>query len=552
MCLGLNLIQFYMGIRVRKKRNSSGSTSIHIVDRTNRGYKVIESLGSARDAKEIEVLFQKAQARVDELENNLLFATDKSNKKELLQELLSDITTQDFYPIGDELIFGRLFDEIGCKDIFNTIDNLSIRKLKDKNFFFRSLVISRIIYPGSKLELVNYFSYFKKQEINEDKIYRFLDTLYQTDIKNRIEECVFNHTKKIMDDTITITFYDVTTLYFESESEDDLRRIGFSKEGKLARPQILLGLFTTLEGYPLSYEVYEGNKYEGHTLIDILQKFQTKFKLNTKPIVVADRGMLSNANIAYLEKNNYKYILAYKIKNITTQLKEKIANLTFLNDGVIHTLEFEKEIPYKDDNDKKQTLEIKQKLILTYSSKRAKKDKITREKALKKIETALNKKNITKSDLKLSYYAKYLDIDEKCSIKYKLNSDKVFQDERLDGIKGFATNDFTLKADDVISHYQNQYDVERAFRISKTDLRIRPIYHWLESRIKAHILISFVAYAVYKEFERRLKQKNIKFNFSQKLLRKIIEHFIALKIDNEILPINPSPIQQEILKIFEN
>lgn len=125
-------------------------------------------------------------------------------------------------------------------------------------------------------------------------------------------------------------------------------------------------------------------------------------------------------------------------------------------------------------------------------------------------------------------------------------------DERLDGIKGFATNDFTLKAEDVIAHYQNQYAVEKAFRISKTDLRIRPIYHRLENRIKAHILISFVAYAVFMEFERRLEIKKIKFNFSQKILRKIIEHFLAVQIKDEIIPIKPSEIQQKILKIFEN
>ena len=355
-----------------------------------------------------------------------------------------------------------------------------------------------------------------------------------------------------MSNIITVTFYDVTTLYFESESEDDLRRIGFSKEGKLARPQILLGLFTTLDGYPLSFEVYEGNKYEGHTLIDILQKFQTRFHLKQKPIVVADRGMLNNDNIAYLENNGYKYILAYKIKNIDNALKEKISNLTFIDDGTIHTIDIDKEIIYKEENDKKQTLAIKQKLILTYSTKRAKKDKKTREKALEKIEAKLSKKNITKSDLKLSYYTKYLDIDEKCSIKYKLNPNKVTLDEKLDGIKGFATNDFTLSSNDVIVHYQNQYDVERAFRISKTDLLIRPIYHRLEHRIKAHILVSFVSYTVYKEFERRLKLHNIKFRFSQKLLRKIIEHFTALKIDDELLPINPSPIQKQILQIFEN
>ena len=268
-----------------------------------------------------------------------------------------------------------------------------------------------------------------------------------------------------MNNQITVTFYDVTTLYFESESEDDFRKIGYSKEGKLARPQIQLGLFTTLQGYPLSYEVYEGNKYEGHTLTDILKKFQTKFNIDVKPIVVADRGMLNNDNIAYLEKNGYKYIIAAKIKNIPNDLKEQILNLTFLNDGTIHTLAINKEIIYKEDNDIKQTLSTKQRLVLTHSSSRAKKDKYTRTKALEKIQDKLSK-NITKSDLKLSYYAKYLDIDHKCDIKYKLNSTKILNDEKLDGIKGFITNNFTLKSNDVIEHYQNQYDVEKAFRIS--------------------------------------------------------------------------------------
>ena len=537
-----------MGYRVRKKKNSSGSISIQIVDRKNRGYKVVETIGCSKDELEIEALYQKALGRIDELENNLLYLSEEKSREEHYKEFFSSITTDNIVPIGDELIYGRLFDELGCNDVFQTS---SLKKVKEKQFLFRSLVISRILYPGSKLYLADYLEYFKKQTISTDTIYRFLDTLYTKEIKSKIEKCIFAHTKKIMDNTITITFYDVTTLHFESESEDDLRRIGFSKEGKLARPQIQLGLFTTLQGYPLSFEVYEGNKFEGHTLTDVLQKFQKRFNLSDKPIVVADKGMLNNANIAYLENNDYKYILAYKIKTIDRELKEKIANLTFLDDGVIHTLDIEKEITYKDSEGKNQKLQIKQRLILTYSSKRAKKDRRTREKALEKINSALDKKNITKSDLKLSYYAKYLDIDDKCSIKYKLNSDKVDIDAKLDGIKGFATNDFTLKADDVIAHYQNQYAVERAFRISKTDLRIRPIYHRLENRIKAHILISFVSYAIFMEFERRLKLKGIKFKFSQKLLRKIIEYFLVVKIGDKIIPIKPSEVQQQILKIFE-
>jgi len=420
--------------------------------------------------------------------------------------------------------------------------NVKLKNDKEREIF-KALTISRLLYPGSKLYLIDYYHIYKKQKIQKNKIYRFMDTLYKDELKSNIEQCIFEHTKKIMNDTITVTFYDVTTLYFESESEDDLRRIGFSKEGKLARPQIQLGLFTTLQGYPLSYEVYEGNKYEGYTLVDILQKFQDKFKIDNKPIVVADRGMLNNDNIAYLENNGYKYIIAAKIKNISNELKEQISNLVFINDGVIHTLNINKEIKYKDNNNQKQTLNTKQRLILTYSSKRAKKDKKSREKAIEKIEEKLSK-NITKSDLKLSYYAKYLDIDKECDIKYKLNQTKISNDEKLDGIKGFITNDFTLKANEIIEHYQNQYDVEKAFRISKTDLKIRPIYHRLESRIKAHILISFVSYAIYKEFERKIKLSNLDIKF--KLTFDYIKTMYGYKTLFGIEPLQMDEIQQKI------
>ncbi|WP_431605755.1 IS1634 family transposase [Aliarcobacter butzleri] len=540
-----------MGLRVRKKKNQSGSISVQIVDRTNRGYKVVETLGCSDDEIEIDKLHQKAILRINDLSQNLFSKSlDETSEKLLLKKLLSKLTTQDFIPIGDEVIFGKIFNNIGCNNLFNNVK--SIRKQEDKNFLFKSLVISRLLYPGSKLELINYLSYFKNIDITSDKIYRFLDTLYQDEIKSRIETCVFEHTKKIMNGEIILTFYDVTTLYFESESEDDLRRVGFSKEGKIAKPQIQLGLFTTLEGYPLSFEVYEGNKYEGHTLIDVLKKFQDRFQLDNKPIVVADRGMLNNDNIAYLENNNYKYILAYKIKNISNDLKEEIKNLTFIDDNVTHNIEFKKVIPFADENDKKQTINVNQRLVISYSTQRAKKDKYNRTKAIQRLEDKIkSSKTITKKDLKLSYYAKYINLDDNNSkITFNINNQKIIEDEKLDGIKGFVTNDFTLTANEIIEHYNNQYEVERAFRISKTDLKIRPIYHRLETRIKAHILISFVSYAIYKEFERKLKINNVKFNFSQKLLRKIIEHLIALKIDDEIIPINPSEIQKQILDIL--
>ena len=145
-----------MHLRVRKKKNKSGSVSVYIVDRSNRGYKVIENLGCSSDADKIEYLYNKALNRIDELQNNLLIFS-RPSKKEQLRELLSTISTQDIISRGDELVFGRIFDAIGCSDIFSSIGSKGkIRKKEEKDFLFRSLVLSRIIYPGSKLELIHY------------------------------------------------------------------------------------------------------------------------------------------------------------------------------------------------------------------------------------------------------------------------------------------------------------------------------------------------------------------------------------------------------------
>ena len=226
-----------MRLRVRKKKNSSGSISIQIIDRKNRGYKVVETIGCTKDKKEIEILYQKALNRIDEIENNLLFISKTNEKKDQIEHFLSTVTTDNFIPIGDELIFGRLFNEIGCNNLFKNLNLKNIRDKQKKEFLFKSLVISRILYPGSKLELIYYLEYFKKQSIDIYTIYRFLDTIYQDKVKNKIEKCIFDHTKKIMNNSIMLTFYDVTTLHFENESEDDLRRVGFSKEGKVNKPR---------------------------------------------------------------------------------------------------------------------------------------------------------------------------------------------------------------------------------------------------------------------------------------------------------------------------
>jgi transposase len=151
-----------------------------------------------------------------------------------------------------------------------------------------------------------------------------------------------------------------------------------------------------------------------------------------------------------------------------------------------------------------------------------------------------------------SPYKKYLDLNIGCKATFTINKEKLKIDEKLDGIKGFITNDFTLSHSEIIEHYINLHFIEKAFRISKTDLKIRPIYHRLENRIKAHILLSFIAYAVYKEFERRLSLNNVKFNFSQKIIFDLIKDMKAIEKDDSFKIFKFNSYQEKIYKAVFN
>lgn len=539
---------------IREKKNRSGSVSIQIIEKRKSKYKVVETIGCARDEIEKELLLNKARKRLKKLQPTLFdFLEDKDEREEILGKRVDNINIENdlVVSIGGELIFGKIIKDIGCEEYFKKV---RIRNSNKRFEYFKDLIISRILYSGSKLYFIDYQRMFRKKEISVYSVYRLLDKIYSTKLKEEIEKCIFNHTLKLLNKQLVVSFYDITTLHFESESEDDLRRVGFSKEGKLNRPQVQLGLLTTLEGYPLAYEVYEGNKFEGHTLIKTLERFQKKFNIKYKPIVVADRGMLNNCNLIELDLKGYKYIIGSRIRNLKEDLKEQIANLIFLNDSETKEIFLDEEIICKDKNKIKAKRKITQRLILSHSSQRAKKDKHLREKAIKKLKEKIEKSsNITKSDLKLSHYAKFLDLDNNCNLKFKINQEMIYQDEKLDGIKGFITNDISLSHQEIIAHYKNLWHIEKAFRISKTDLKIRPIYHRLNNRIKAHILISFVSYAVYKEFERRLKTNNIAFNFSSKIVMDLIKNMKAIEDDNSFKLFNFNEYQNMIYNaVFQN
>jgi transposase len=455
---------------VRKKRNSSGLVSVQIIDKSSGRYTVLKTIGSSSESKEIEQLFQEGKHWIKDYCGQQ--ELDLFDEQRHFQSFISGI--QEISIIGTELLLGRLFNQIG----FNSI----------QDELFRYLVFARICFPVSKLKTTEFLKLFFSIEVSEDRIYRYLDKLYKKQ-KSSIQEISYQHTLQILGNNISVVFYDVTTLYFEIDVEDDLRRTGFSKEGKHQNPQIVLGLLVSIDGYPLAYEIFEGNKFEGHTMLPVIEAFKERYKLETL-VIIADAGLLSKKNITQLQTKGYEYILGARIKNESFSVKRKILNL--------HLRDTENALIEKEDTTK---------LIVNYSEKRAKKDKNNREKGLARLEKRIKSGKLTKSSINNRGYNKYLKLDGQ--IQISIDRDKYEADKKWDGLKGYLTNT-DMNAETIISNYKHLWKIEKAFRISKNELKIRPIFHRNQRRIEAHICISFVAYKVYKELERVLKENRSK------------------------------------------
>lgn len=452
---------------VRRKKNKSGVISVQVIDKSSGKYKLVKTIGSSAKADEVEKLVIEAEQWIRQKTGVVeLDFTDELKTVHQILDGIEQLTVQ-----GTELLLGKIFAEIGFDQIEDDL--------------FRQLVIARLCFPASKLATTDYFYKYHYLQIDIHSVYRYLDKLYKKQ-KETVQNISYAHTLKILNNDISIVFYDVTTLYFEIDNEDDLRKTGFSKEGRHQHPQIVLGLLVSVDGYPLAYEIFEGNKFEGYTMLPVIDTFKEKYKLD-KLVIIADSGLLSNDNIVELQTKGYEFILGARMKNEKQDIQNKIKGLKLSNG--------ESEIIEKDQQ---------LRLIISFSAARAKKDQANREKGLKKLEKQIKSGKLTKASINNRGYNKYLKLDG--TVKISIDKEKYKADSKWDGLKGYLTNT-NLNKNKIIENYSHLWKIEKAFRIAKSDLKIRPVFHFKASRIEAHICIAFAAYKVYKELERQLKEK---------------------------------------------
>jgi hypothetical protein len=228
---------------VRRKPNRSGSTSVVVVEKRAGKVHYLKTIGVSSVEQEIEELYQAGKKWVAEqlgLRDMFLECAKEKEGKQVVEHLLNQV--EQILINGTQLILNSVFQTIGFDKIEDDI--------------LKHLVVSRICQPQSKVATVDYLKSYFDEDVELHKIYRYLDKLNDTQ-KDTIQKISVAHTRKVLGGKIGVVFYDVTTLYFETDHCDDLRKTGFSKDGKHSLPQVVLGLLVSDGGYPLAYSIHE-------------------------------------------------------------------------------------------------------------------------------------------------------------------------------------------------------------------------------------------------------------------------------------------------------
>ena len=443
-------------LKIREVKTGSGKIAVQVYYLHNRRRVIVKHLGSAMTIEELDTLKLQAQQ----------FIEDYSNQKSLFPPLKSGA-----YSYLDQYECVGFFYRFFYDTIQRLIAQIGLDELLSS--LFKDLVTIRILEPASKLRSIDLIqAYFGTQHRRQNY---YKEAKKWISLKDEVLEKVNDFAQKEYGFDYSLLFYDVTTLYFETFEGDDLRKTGFSKDSKSQQPQILVGLMVSKEGFPLAFDIFPGNTFEGHTILPVVRAFILKNNVK-RFTVVADAAMISADNIKELKAEGIHYIVGARLGNLPQSIFEKINDKIMREDG--------KTIRIKTD---------KGYLICSFSNTRYRKDKYEMDKQILKAQT------IIKSPSK-NTKAKFVKAHNE---KLKINEDLIQKTTKLLGIKGYYTDmsEQDISTSKVIERYHELYKVEQAFRVAKSDLETRPIFHFKEDPIKLHLLICFLALVISKHIE---------------------------------------------------
>jgi transposase len=442
--------------KIRKIKYSESSTSVQVYKIEDRKRIIVKHIGTARSAQELTNLISLANDFIETSTKQLFLFNDTQSGQ------IINISQLDF--IG---VYYSFFHDVISKLIIHVgFDGLKNRLLLD-------LVVMRMLEPGSKLRSIALLEEYFGIKHRRQKYYESAPLWLE--LKSKAETIAVKFAQSQYDFSYNLVFYDVTTLYFETFEADELRKNGFSKDNKSQQPQVLIALMVSKEGLPIAYEVFPGNTFEGKTFIPMIQSFIQKNKVGNLT-VVADAAMISAENSSALNEKGINFIVGARLGNISSDLLLEIDSKVVRKDG--------------------QSIRVRTvhgDLICGYSSLRYRKDKYEMEKQIEKARFFID--NPSKN--------KKLKFTKSSGQNMELNQKLIDKTHKLLGVKGYYTNLPESIADNktIMEQYRELYRIEQAFRISKSDLQTRPIFHYKEEPIKLHLLICFMALVISKHIE---------------------------------------------------
>jgi transposase len=509
-------------IRVEKKKSGS---YIRILEsyRDAQGkstHRILYSLGKVED-------YTPEQLRAIGIK---LFELGGGEVKQLLK---GDVEELGRYNYGYQFIYTKVLTHFGLTDVFRRITKKSKLTFDFHNTILLML-LERLQDPCSKRSnFHNQSEYLNLPKIELHHLYRSLDKLDAN--SDLIQNNIYQTGRDLFNSKLDVVFYDVTTFYFESDvvKDNELRQMGFGKDGKIGHTQILFSMLIDRDKNPIGYRVYKGNTYEGDTFSQALKDLKLNYDIE-KVIVVADRGMLSKKNIGLIDEQGYEFILGERLKSLPTEVKESLIDIT----------KYKSEWTYEDNNGqsikiKYTTMEYGDKTIIcTYSDKRARKDQHERNEKVAKAHQMLGNPTSLKTKQR-RFYIKQVNTN-----KYELDQSKIDEAAKYDGFLAIATNT-TLPTAAVLDNYKQLFKIEHSFRTFKSHLETRPMFHWTDSRIKGHICLCYIAFCLQNYVLQKTNKLQTK--LTEASLRKALDKMQVSLISsaNEQLYIKSSPTECE-------
>ncbi len=468
---------------MRKVRTASGAVAVQIITRQGRQVLGVQHLGSAHTDAELEVLVTMAEQQLSPGQGALDLGV--LSRVPARMDAVADWTRSDGLDLGlgrgrprQVAAGGRLVKTSSVllwQVLAGVYTRLGFDVLADEAF--RAMVLARIVEPTSKAEVVRVLGEIGAPCPSLRTLFRALGRCQARDYRDRLAKACLRHSATTAGFG-ALCLYDVTTLHFENETEDDLRKVGMSKEHRVD-PQVQVGLLVDPSGFPLEVHLFEGNRAETKTLIPVLAAFQARHGI-TDMVVVADAGMLSAANLNDLQDAGFAFIVGSRLTKAPYDLAEHFARHgDHFSDGQI--LESVRTMGTGKDARSRR-------IVYQYSFKRHKRDDRTINAQIAKADRiAAGQAPLKKTRfLKVSGATKSLD------------EATIARARQLAGLKGYVTclDQKQLSGAAVIAAYHDLWQVEASFRMVKSDLRARPVFHHQREAIEAHLTVVFAALAV--------------------------------------------------------